>query len=107
MHSSRLSMGYTEKKVSINAVIAAILGMILNGLQAGMLVSSILYKGKLPLSGGVVESYILLLSIFGLLWGVLSLDDEKTVGKYKRLAIVLNGIALAGAVLIMILGCVS
>lgn len=104
MHYSRLSMGYTEKRVSINAVIATILGIVLNVLHAAMMIFSVISKGEVPLAGGVVESYILLFSIFGVLWAVLSLDDEKTVGKFKHLGIILNGIALVISVLIMALG---
>lgn len=104
MHSSGFSMGYSEKKISINALVAMVLGMVLSGLQAGLVIASILYKGKLPLLSGVLESYILLFGLFGLLWAILSLDDEKTIGKYKYGAIAWNGVALVSAGLVMALG---
>lgn len=103
MHN-RGSMSFTEKKVSVNAVISFVLGVILNGAHLGMMIFSVIKKGNVPFSGGVVESYIMLLSIFGLLWGIFSLDDEKTVGKYKAHGILLNGISLALSVFIMVLG---
>lgn len=104
MYSSGFSKGYFEKKISINALVAMVLGMVLSVLQAGLVIASILYKGKLPLLSGVLESYILLFGLFGLLWAVLSLDDEKTIGKYKYGAIAWNGVALVSAGLVMALG---
>lgn len=103
MHS-RVSMSFTEKRISINALIAFILGILLNAAHLGMMIFSVMKRGNVPFSGGVVESYILLLSVFGLLWAVLSLDDEKTNGKYKVHGIILNGISLALSILIMALG---
>lgn len=104
MQSNKSSMSFTEKKVSINAVIAFILGIALNAAHLGMIIFSIMKKGNVPLSGGVAESYILLFSIFGLLWAILSLDDGKTNGKYKIHGIILNGISFALSSLIMALG---
>lgn len=104
MIHSRTSMGFTEKRVSVNAVFASVLGILLNGAHIGMMICSVKYKGEIPFWGGVMESYLLLFSIFGLLWAVLSLDDEKTVGKYKHMGIILNGIALMLSVWIMVLG---
>lgn len=104
MQLSRVSMGYSEKKVSINAVFAAILGAVLIGMHILMTILSIVNKGGLPFAGGVVESYMLLFSVFGLFWAVISYDEEKTLDKYKLLGIVLNGIALVLAILVMAVG---
>ncbi len=104
MIHSRTSMGFTEKRVSVNAVFAVVLGMILNALHVVMIICSVKYKGDIPFWGGVTESYLFLFSIFGLLWAILSLDDEKTVGKYKYTGIVLNGIAFLLSLWIMVLG---
>ncbi len=107
MLHGRSSIGFAEKRVSINAVISFVIGILLNGIHAGMILSSVKYQGDVPFSSGVIESYVLLLGIFGLLWGILSLDDEKTVKKFKRTAILLNGIALIISIWIMVLGIVS
>ena len=100
----RSTMSFTEKRVSINAVIAFAIGIILNLSHVVMIGYSFAKKGNVPFSGGVVESYILLFGIFGLLWAVMSLDDEKTNGKYKVPGIVLNGISLVLSFLVMGLG---
>lgn len=106
MHS-RSAMSFTEKRVSVNAFVAAILGILLNAVHIGMMVCSVIYKGNVPFYGGVVESYLFLFSVFGLLWAVLSLDDEKTNGKFKTLGIILNSLALMLSIMIMILGVMS
>ena len=100
----RSTMSFTEKTVSINAVIAFIIGIALNLSHAGMMAFSVAKKGNVPFYGGVMESYIFLLGVFGLLWAVMSMDDEKTNRKYKIPGIVLNGISLVLSVAIMVLG---
>lgn len=104
MQLDRVSMGYSEKKVSPNAVFATGLGAGLIGLQIFMMILSIIKRGNLPLAGGVVESYILLFSIFGMLWAVTSLDEEKTLDKFKHLGIVLNAVALVLSIVVMVIG---
>lgn len=104
MQLNRVNMGFTEKKVSANAVFSTILGGGLIAVQVVMMVLSVVKKGALPLTGGLVESYTLLFSIFGILWAVLSYDEERTLDKYKALGIVLNGIALVLAILVMAVG---
>ena len=100
----RSTMSFTEKRVSFNAVIAFLIGVALVISHLAMIVFSVVKEGKLPFAGGVLESYIFLLSIFGLLWAIMSLDDEKTNRKYKFPGIVLNGISLAMSVTVMVLG---
>ena len=102
--NNRSSMSFTEKRISINALIAFVLGIVLNVSHGGMAAFSVIQKGNVPFAGGVVESYIFLLSIFGLFWALSSLDDEKTNGKYKIPAIIMNGISLALSIMIMALG---
>lgn len=104
MQLSRVNMGFSEKKVSTNAVIASILGAVLIGVQILMMILSVVNKGALPLSSGLVESYALLFSVFGILWAVLSFDEERTVDKYKALGIILNAVALILAILVMVVG---
>ena len=104
MQLGRSGMGFTEKRVSKNAVIAMILGGVLIAVQLILMILSIVYEGKLPFMSGVMESYILLFSVFGIFWAVLSYDDEKTVNKFKVLGIILNGIALLLAVFVMAVG---
>lgn len=107
MQLNRVSMGFSEKKVSANAVFATGLGGGLLGVQLLMMVLSIIKKGNLPVAGGLVESFILLFSIFGLLWAVLSLDEERTLDKFKTSGILLNGVSLILAIVIMAIGFMS
>ena len=100
----RSTMSFTEKRISINALVAFILGIGLNLGHLTMTVFSVMKKGNVPFSGGVLESYILLFGIFGLLWAIMSLDDERTNGKYKKPGIILNGISLTLSVIVMGLG---
>lgn len=100
----RTGMGFTEKRVSKNAVTAMILGGVLVAVQLILMILSIVYKGKLPFISGVIESYLLLFSIFGIFWAILSYDDEKTINKFKALGIILNGVALLLAVFVMAVG---
>lgn len=100
----RSTMSFTEKRISINAVIAFVIGILLNLTHIAMVIFAMVKKGNIPFGGGVVESYILLLGIFGFLWAIMSLDDEKTNGKYKKQGIILNGLSLAMSIGIMVLG---
>lgn len=100
----RSGIGFTEKKVSKNAVFAMILGGVLLAAHIVLMILSVGYEGRLPFAGGVAESYLLLFSVFGIFWAVLSYDDEKTVNRYKALGIILNGAALILAILIMAVG---
>ena len=100
----RSTMSFTEKRISVNAVVAFVIGIALNVCHVGMTALSVMKKGNVPFSGGVIESYIFLFGVFGFLWAIMSLDDEKTNGKYKIPGIVLNGISLALSVAVMVLG---
>ncbi len=102
--TGRSTMSFAQKKISMNALVAFIIGISLNLSHGIMVAISILEKGNVPFSGGIAESYIMLFSIFGLLWAIMSLDDEKTNGKYKIPGIILNGISLALSVAVMMLG---
>lgn len=104
MRLNGVSMGFTEKKVSKSAVSSMILGIELLVVHGAMIILSIVKKGNLPLAAGVVESYLLLLSIFGILWAVMSYDEEKTVDRYKAVGIVVNVIALFLSLFVMAAG---
>lgn len=96
--------GFTEKRVSPNAVFAMILGGSLIVIHLILMICSIVYEGQLPFLSGVIESYLLLFGIFGIFWAILSFDDEKTVNQYKVLGIILNGVSLLLSVLVMAVG---
>lgn len=104
MQLSRVNMGFSEKKVSRNAVFSAVLGGVLLLIHLIMICLSIVKKGTLPMASGLMESFLLLFSIFGLLWAVLSYDEEKTIDKYKAMGIVLNGAALLIGIFVMAVG---
>lgn len=97
-------MDFTEKRISKNAVIAMILGGVLIAVQFIMMILSVVYEGNLPFFSGVIESYLLLLSIFGIFWAVLSYEEEKTSHKFKAIGILLNSTALVLAVIVMAVG---
>jgi len=101
---NRSTMSFTEKRISMNAVIAFAIGIALNLAHACMAVFSVVKKGDVPFFCGVVESYILLFGIFGLLWAIMSLDDEKTNSKYKIQGIILNSVSLILSIVIMVMG---
>jgi hypothetical protein len=103
----RSTMSFTEKRISMNAAIAFAIGVVLNMGHVIMTGYSFVQKGNVPFAGDVVESYILLFGIFGLLWAVMSLDDEKTNRKYKVSGIILNGISLALSFVVMGFGVVT
>ena len=83
-------ISFSEKKVSKNALITlgigvvSILGFLL------LFVLSILSGGDLPVYGGLFGCLFVLLSVFGVGWGILSFDDIKTVQRFKISGILLN-----------------
>ena len=102
MQTSRIS--FVDRKVSQHAVFCTALGGSLLGFHLLMILFSITKKGTLPFMGGVIESFLLLFSMFGLLWAILHYDEEKTNGKFKILGITLNAIALFLGLLVMVVG---
>lgn len=104
MQLGRTGMGFTEKRLSKNAVFSMVLGGALLVIHCVMILLSILSGGDLPLAGGLVESYLLLFGIFGAFWAVLSYDEEKTVNRFKAIGIALNLVVIALSIVIMGIG---
>lgn len=98
------TISFTDRKVSHHAVFASILGGSLLAVHMLLILFSIVKKGTLPFASGVIESFLLLFSLFGLLWAVLHYDEERTTGKYKILGITLNAAALAVGIAVMGIG---
>lgn len=83
-------MTFSQKRVSKNAVITLAIGIIS---VLGFIILFFLAAisgGDLPLAGGLVGSLLMLLSIFGVLWGLLSYDDIRTVQRFKISGILIN-----------------
>ena len=80
---SRNALSFSEKKVSRNAVITLIMGIVeLVGFVILMLIS-ILSRGNMGIAGGLVGCLLVILAFFGVIWGVLSYDDVKTNQRFK------------------------
>lgn len=91
---SRNALSFSEKKVSKNAVVTLILGIVeILGFIILMLIS-VFSQGKLGVAGGLVGCLLVLLAFFGVIWGVLCYDDVKTNQKYKISGICLNVIVI-------------
>ena len=100
---SRNALSFSEKKVSRNAVITLIMGIVeLVGFVILMLIS-ILSRGNMGMAGGLVGCLLVILAFFGVIWGVLSYDDVKTNQRFKISGICLNVIVIfLGITLVML-----
>lgn len=100
---SRNALSFSEKKVSKNAVITLIMGIVeLVGFIILMLVS-IVSHGNLGIAGGLIGCLLVILAFFGVIWGVLSYDDVKTNQQFKISGICLNVIVVfLGITLVML-----
>ena len=100
---SRNALSFSEKKVSKNAVITLIMGIVeLVGFIILMLVS-IVSHGNLGIAGGLIGCLLVILAFFGVIWAVLSYDDVKTNQQFKISGICLNVIVIfLGITLVML-----
>ena len=100
---SRNALSFTEKKVSKNAVITLIMGIVeLVGFIILMMVS-IVSHGNIGIAGGLIGCLLVILAFFGVIWGVLSYDDVKTNQRFKISGICLNvAVIFLGITLIML-----
>ena len=90
----RVKISFQEKKVSRNAVMTFIIGVVTLVGYILLLLTAILTGGGLTLMGGLVGCLLGLLALFGALWGVLTFDEVRTTQKYKVPGIVLNIISI-------------
>lgn len=100
---SRNALSFSEKKVSRNAVITLIMGIVeIVGFIILMLVSIFSY-GRMGIAGGLIGCLLVVLAFFGVIWGVLSYDDVKTNQQFKISGICLNVIVIfLGITLVML-----
>lgn len=100
---SRNALSFSEKKVSKNAVITLIMGIVeLVGFIILLLVS-IASHGTMGIAGGLIGCLLVILAFFGVIWGVLSYDDVKTSQQFKISGICLNVIVIfLGITLVML-----
>ena len=100
---SRNALSFSEKKVSRNAVITLIMGIVeIVGFIILMLVPIFSY-GRMGIAGGLIGCLLVVLAFFGVIWGVLSYDDVKTNQQFKISGICLNVIVIfLGITLVML-----
>lgn len=100
---SRNALSFSEKKISKNAVITLIMGIVeLVGFIILMLVA-IFSHGNMGIAGGLIGCLLVILAFFGVFWGVLSYDDVKTNQRFKVSGICLNVIVIfLGITLVML-----
>ena len=92
--TTRNVLSFSEKKVSKNAIITLVMGIVEIVGFLLLLLISILSRGKLNLFSGYIGCLLVLLAFFGVLWGVLSYDDVKTNQRFKISGICLNVIVI-------------
>jgi len=101
--SSRSVLSVTEKKVSRNAVITLVMGLLEIVGFLILFLMSFLSGGELGVKAGLVGCLLVLLAFFGVFWGIFSYDDIKTNQRFKISGIVLNIIVIfLGITLIMV-----
>ena len=91
---SRNVLSFSEKKVSRNAVITLIMGIAELAIFIILLLASIFTQGDVGMIGGDLGCLLMILALFGVLWGVLSYDDVKTNQRFKISGICLNVIVI-------------
>lgn len=97
------ALSFSEKRVSRNAVITLVMGIVeLTGFLI-LFLMSFASGGQLGIKSGLVGCLLVLMAFFGVLWGVFSFDDIKTNQRFKISGIALNIIVIfLGITLIMI-----
>lgn len=90
----RINISFQEKRVSRNAVITFVIGLITLAGYLILLLAAIISGGSLPLLGGLAGCLLGVLALFGTLWGVISFDDVRTTQRFKIPGIALNIISL-------------
>lgn len=88
------NISFSEKKVSKNAVITLVMGIVILVGFAVLTVLSIVTGGGLNAIGGLIGCILMILAFFCVLWGVMSYDDAKTSQKYKISGICINIVAI-------------
>ena len=87
------NISFSEKKVSKNAVITLVMGIIILIGFVILTILSVVTGGGLNVIGGLIGC-IMILAFFCVLWGVMSYDDAKTSQKYKISGICINIVAI-------------
>lgn len=88
------SVSRKDKKVSKNAVISLIIGLISVLGFVLLLLISVISAGKMGVAGGLFGDLFFLMSIFGAVWGIISYDEARTLHRYKKAGIAVNFIGI-------------
>lgn len=88
------NISFSEKKVSKNAVITLVMGIIILIGFVILTILSVVTGGGLNVIGGLIGCILMILAFFCVLWGVMSYDDAKTSQKCKISGICINIVAI-------------
>ncbi len=101
--NSRSVLTFSDKRVSRNAIITFVMGLIEIAGFIILLLMAFLSGGEVGIRAGLAGCLLVLMAFFGVIWGVLSYDDIKTNQRFKISGIVLNIIVIfLGITLIML-----
>ncbi len=100
--SSEYSVSRKDKKVSKNAVISLIIGLVSILGFVFLVLISVISAGKMGVIGGLFGSLFLLLSIFGALWGIVSYDEARTLHRYKKAGIAVNVVGVIIGIIFLV-----
>ena len=88
------NISFSEKKVSKNAVITLVMGIIILIGFVILTILSVVTGGGLNVIAGLIGCILMILAFFCVLLGVMSYDDAKTSQKYKISGICINIVAI-------------
>ena len=95
---------YSIKSISIDAVIACVLGGLSVVGILGAILASYLYDGKGPAAVGLVGIGSLIFSLSGLCFSLAAWKSQDGGLLMKRIAVIVNAVPLLGALILYILG---
>lgn len=95
---------YSIKSVSVDAVIACVLGGLSILGIIGAIAASYLYSGKGPAAVGLLGMSSLIFALTGLSFGIAAWKSQDGGLLMKRIAIILNAVPVIGALALYIIG---
>lgn len=95
---------YSIKSISIDAVIACVLGGVSVLGLLGAILASYLYDGRGPVAIGLIGIGSLIFSLSGLFFSLAAWKSQDGGLLMKRIAVIVNVVPLLGALVLYILG---